>query len=223
MPPTVKAFGSRPTADSGNSIAAAPPPTHHPPTLPRSRIPVLVVRVLPLPPMIIRDTTPADFAAIAALTNQFILNTTVHFAYHPMTPADFDRAWRESSDRFPWFTVECDGRFAGYAKAGPWRTREAYQWTAEVGIYIEADFRGRGVGAALYTRLLDDLRARGFHSAIGGVTLPNPASVRLHERLGFQPVGVVRQAGHKFGQWLDVGFWQLLLRDGDHQPVPFAS
>jgi phosphinothricin acetyltransferase len=84
---------------------------------------------------------------------------------------------------------------------------------------MEADFRGRGVGAALYTRLLDDLRARGFHSAIGGVTLPNPASVRLHERLGFQPVGVVRQAGHKFGQWLDVGFWQLLLRDGDHQPA----
>lgn len=169
--------------------------------------------------MLIRDTTAADFPAIAALTNTFILNTTVHFGYEAVTPAELEQTWRDSSARYPWLTVECDGRFAGYAKAGPWRTRAAYQWTAEVGIYLESDFRGRGIGAALYAKLIDDLRARGFHSAIGGITLPNPASVRLHERLGFASVGVVRHGGHKFGQWLDVGFWQILLYDASHRPA----
>jgi phosphinothricin acetyltransferase len=167
-----------------------------------------------------RPTHEQDFQAIAGLTNEFIRSTAVHFGYEPVTPEELAAVWRETRDRYPWLSAEVDGRFAGYAKAGAWRTRTAYQWTAEVGIYIEEWARGRGVGRTLYQALLDELRTRGFHSAIGGITLPNEPSVRLHEALGFKPVGVVRDAGHKLGAWHDVGFWQLILRDGAHEPRP---
>ena len=87
--------------------------------------------------------------------------------------------------------------------------RAAYRWTPEVGIYLDPAATGGGLGRELYGRLLAVLRAQGFHSAIGGITLPNPASVALHEKLGFEAMGIVREAGHKHGRWYDVGFWQL--------------
>ncbi|HWL93252.1 MAG TPA: GNAT family N-acetyltransferase [Phycisphaerae bacterium] len=169
--------------------------------------------------MLIRPAIKEDFPAIAELTNDFIRSTAVHFAYEPVSAGELEDQWRETRVRFPWFTAEINGRFAGYAKAGPWRTRAAYQWTAEVGIYIEAVHRGSGVGKRLYTALIDELRERGFHSAVGGMTQPNDASARLHERLGFEFVGSFREAGRKMGEWHDVAFWQLLLRDSTHCPV----
>lgn len=172
--------------------------------------------------MVIRPTTESDFPAIAALTNRFIRFTAVHFAYDPVTPEELAATWRDSVVTYPWLTAEFEGRFAGYAKAGPWRTRAAYQWTAEAGLYIEDTCRGRGIGTRLYSALMDALRDRGFHSVIGGITLPNDGSVRLHERLGFQHVGTVRHAGHKLGAWHDVGFWQLMLRDERQVPTHLA-
>ncbi|MBL9032384.1 MAG: N-acetyltransferase [Phycisphaerae bacterium] len=168
--------------------------------------------------MRIRPTIERDMEAMTALTNTFIVSTAVHFAFEPLEPGEMARMWLDGRDRYPWLTAEIDGRFAGYAKAGPWRTRAAYQWTAEAGIYVEESSRGRGVGKALYAEIIDDLRRRGFHSVIGGVTLPNEASVRLHESLGFEFVGRFREAGHKLGHWHDVGFWQRMLRDSAHTP-----
>ncbi|MFN0132611.1 MAG: N-acetyltransferase family protein [Phycisphaerales bacterium] len=168
--------------------------------------------------MLIRPTIEADLPAITSLTNTFIVATPIHFSFEPLPVAEMLHMWREGRDRYPWLTAEVDGRFAGYAKAGVWRTRAAYQWTAEAGIYVETDCRARGIGSALYAAIIDDLRRRGFHSVIGGVTLPNQASVKLHESLGFEFVGRFRHAGHKFGQWHDVGFWQLPLRDDTHHP-----
>jgi phosphinothricin acetyltransferase len=106
----------------------------------------------------------------------------------------------------------------GYAKAGEWRARAAYRWTTETGVYLSPDACGRGVGNALYGRLLAVLRAQGFHAAIGGIALPNPASVRLHERLGFTAIGTFPRAGRKFDRWHDVGFWHLPLQPADHEP-----
>lgn len=173
--------------------------------------------------MRVRPTIEADFAAIAALTNGFIRKTAIHFGYAEVTAAELIDAWRSSRATYPWLTAEVDGAFAGYAKAGVWRTREAYQWTAESGIYVEASRRGSGVGRALYAELIEELRRRGFHSVIGGVTLPNDASVRLHESMGFEFVGRVRDAGHKLGAWHDVGFWQLMLRGAVHEPGSVRS
>lgn len=168
--------------------------------------------------MHIRPVADGDFVAIAELTNHFILRTSTHFASQPVTPDELRDAWCASRQRYPWLTADADGRFAGFAKAGPWRTRAAYGWTAEAGIYMVEACRGRGLGSTLYAALIDELRRRGFHSVIGGVTLPNEASVRLHEKLGFEPCGVVKRAGFKFGAWHDVGFWQRMLREPEHRP-----
>jgi phosphinothricin acetyltransferase len=162
----------------------------------------------------VRPAQAEDFDAIAALTNIYINGTAVHFSYVPVTPDELRAMWETTRDRFPWLVAEAGGAFAGYAKAGVWRTRDAYNWTTEVGIYIEPSAQGKGVGRELYALLLRRLRTAGFRSAIGGITLPNPASVRLHQSLGFEHVGTVKQAGLKFDAWHDVAFYQKMLVDG---------
>ncbi|MCA9294171.1 MAG: N-acetyltransferase [Phycisphaerales bacterium] len=159
----------------------------------------------------IRPTSPGDFEAIANLTNHYIRHTAVHFGYQDVTAQDFEQAWRETHNTYPWLTAELDGRFAGYAKAGVWRERAAYKFSAETAIYIE-DFAYRtGIARALYQTLLDELKARGFHTAVAGATLPNDVSVRFHEAMGFKTIGTFREVGRKFDQWHDVIFWQKML------------
>lgn len=99
----------------------------------------------------------------------------------------------------------------GYAYASRHRERAAYRLTAETSVYVAPSAQGRGVGRALYDALLAELAARGFHVALAGITLPNPASVALHEAVGYRPVGVFEAVGFKFGRWHDVGWWQLAL------------
>lgn len=164
-----------------------------------------------MPAPTIRPVTPADFPAIAALTNHFILNTSIHFGLAAVTADELRASWEKTRDRFPFLVAELDNRFAGYAKAGTWRERAAYDNTAEVGIYVALDLHAKGIGRALYIALINDCRARGFHSLVGGLTLPNPASQRLHESVGFTHVGNFREAGRKFNAWHDVAFYQLML------------
>jgi phosphinothricin acetyltransferase len=159
----------------------------------------------------IRSVEDADWPAIADLTNHYIEHTAVHFGYEPVTPTELRDLWWPKRDLYP-FLVAADGaRFLGYAKAGLWRERAAYKWTAEVGIYVARDAQRTGVGTRLYQALIDECRERGFHSLVGGITLPNEPSVRLHERVGFVKVAHFAHAGFKFGAWHDVGFWQVML------------
>jgi len=174
--------------------------------------------------MLIRPARADDFDAIAAITNHYIATTAIHFGHEPVTADELRTAFGDSEARFPWFvTLAADGSVAGYAKAGTFRARAAYQWTTETGIYLAPAHCGRGLGEPLYRTLLDALRTRGFHSAIGGIALPNTASVRLHERLGFVAAGVIQQAGWKFAKWHDLGFWQLRLAGADVPPPTLAS
>ncbi len=166
----------------------------------------------------LRPAAADDFDAIAAITAPYVETTAIHFAYEPPTAAELRGQWGGPDGRFPWRVAEDDGTVVGYAKAGEWRSRAAYQWTAEVGFYLAPDRRGRGVGTVLLAGLIDALIARGFRSAIGGVTLPNPASVALMERAGFTPIGRFAAVGWKLDAWHDVGFWQRILR-GDDAPV----
>jgi len=168
--------------------------------------------------MLIRTVQDSDFPAIAALTNRYIVGSCVHFGYEPVTAEELQAGWRKNGARYPFIVAEERGVFAGYAKAGAWRERAAYAWTAEVGIYVEPTNHRNGIGRLLYERLFDILREQGYHSVIGGITLPNEASVRLHESMGFEYSGTVKQAGWKLGAWHDVAFYQLLLRGGDHRP-----
>jgi L-amino acid N-acyltransferase YncA len=127
----------------------------------------------------------------------------------------------ESGSRtHPWLVYERDGEVAGYAYAGVHRTRAAYRWTAEVTAYVAQSHQRAGVGRALYEELLARLRAQNFRLAVAGITLPNDASVGLHEALGFEPVGVYRNIGWKFGSWHDVGWWQLDLGEPQTSPPP---
>lgn len=162
--------------------------------------------------MRVRPVTSDDFDAIAALTNVYIRDTAIHFGETSVTAAELRDGWAASRERHPFLVAEDDdGTFLGYAKAGSWRTREAYRFTAEVGIYVEARAQRRGVGVTLYAALIEACRAKGFHVLIGGITMPNEPSVRLHERLGFERIGVFPEVGRKFDAWHAVGFWQLTL------------
>lgn len=161
--------------------------------------------------MLIRDFGPDDVAPACALTNHFIRETAVHFGASPHTDREFEAVWMAGRKRYPWLAAEVDGRFAGYAKAGEWRAREAYRHTAEVSIYLDPSFHKRGIGRGLYGELLRRLRDSGFHTAVGGMTLPNEPSARLHEALGFRYVGAFREVGRKFDAWHDTGWWQIML------------
>jgi phosphinothricin acetyltransferase len=111
----------------------------------------------------------------------------------------------------PWLLAEDAAGVAGYAYAGPWRVRAAYRHSVETSIYLAPRAAGRGIGRSLYAALLDALRERDVHAVIGGVSLPNAASVALHERMGFAQVARFEEVGFKFGRWIDVGYWQLRL------------
>ncbi|HUJ59153.1 MAG TPA: GNAT family N-acetyltransferase [Kofleriaceae bacterium] len=159
----------------------------------------------------IRPAEAGDFTAIAAITNHYIATSSIHFGYEPVTAAELAAGWRGHA-RHPWL-VHVEDAVIAYAKAGVWRERAAYAWTCELGIYVAHDARGRGIGGALYRALIDEVRTRGFRSAIAGITLPNPGSVALHERLGFRSIGIVREAGFKHERWHDVAFYQLPLAE----------
>jgi L-amino acid N-acyltransferase YncA len=106
----------------------------------------------------------------------------------------------------------------GFAKSSPHRGRCAYAYSAEVSVYIDPNWHGRGVGKALYGRLIPMLKSQGYVTLIAGISLPNAASQRLHESFGFKPAGVFHRVGWKFGRWHDVGYWELSLRDGPAPP-----
>lgn len=161
--------------------------------------------------MQIRAPRDADFAALAAITNHYIATTAIHFGYDAVSEAELRDTWERDRARFPWLVAEREGAVLGYAKAGTWRARSAYQWTAETGIYIADTARGQGAGRALYATLLEELARRGFHSAVAGVTLPNDASVALHRAFGFRSVGVFEDAGFKLGAWHAIEFFQKPL------------
>ena len=159
----------------------------------------------------IRPVTAADAPALAAIYNPYIRDTTITFEEEPVAAEEMAARIAKVTEAHPWLVWEEAGRVLGFAYASPWRARAAYRHSTETAIYVAMDQQGRGLGTALYRALLDELRTRGFHLVLGGVALPNEASVRLHERLGFRKAGHMREAGRKFGRWIDVGFWERLL------------
>jgi L-amino acid N-acyltransferase YncA len=159
----------------------------------------------------IRSATPADSEAICALYNPYVLETTITFEEAAISPAEMENRIRETLPSLPWLLWEQDGSVCGYAHASKWKGRCAYRHSAEVTVYLDPAFTGRGIGSKLYQALLPALRERGFHTAIGGIALPNLASIALHQRLGFRRVAHFEQVGWKFGHWIDVVYWQLLL------------
>ena len=144
-----------------------------------------------------------------------VRDTVTSFEARPPGIAEFRERIRASLDRRLWLVCEREGVVAGYAYATQFNAREAYIWSVEVSVYVHPEHYRRGMGRALYTSLFACLALQGFCTAVARITLPNPASVSLHEAMGFQPVGVNRGIGYKRGQWHDVGIWQMQI-----QPKP---
>lgn len=168
---------------------------------------------------LLRFATEADAVAVRAIYAPFCEMTPTSFESHAPAPTEMRDRIRKTTAQFPWLVCERDGLVLGYAYAGAHRERAAYRWAVDVAVYIGDGSRRNGVGRALYTALFRLLVAQGYFKAYAGVTLPNAASVGLHEAMGFTPVGIYRGVGCKFGAWHDVGWWQLGLQPEVAQPA----
>jgi phosphinothricin acetyltransferase len=167
----------------------------------------------------IRDAIEEDAAACAAIYRPFVTGTAVSFEVEAPSEAEMAGRIREAVRTHAWLVAEVGDRLAGYAYARPFAAREAYRWSCETSIYLEAGRRRSGVGRALYGVLLARLVERGFRVAVAKMTLPNAASEGLHAALGFRPVGVHRRIGFKHGIWHDIAISQLDLVTGDDPPT----
>lgn len=159
----------------------------------------------------IRQIVPSDFEAIANIYNHYISDSVISFEIIPVSISEMkDRVESIVTKGLPWLVAEEVGEVIGYAYASQWNSRSAYKNSVEVSVYLSHLKTSQGVGTALYEALFEQLKGR-FHTAIGGITLPNPASVSLHEKFGMQKVAHFKEVGFKFEQWLDVGYWQVNL------------
>lgn len=175
----------------------------------------------------LRAATPADAAALAAIYAPYVTGSAITFELEAPDAAEMRARMEAVAGRYPWIVAEAgDGRLAGYAYACPFRARAAYRFAVETTLYLAPEATGRGLGTALYRPLLETLEAQGFTQAIAAIALPNEASVRLHERLGFAHAGTYAQVGYKLGRWLDVGLWQRALApvgEAPREPLPLSA
>ncbi|WP_027485923.1 GNAT family N-acetyltransferase [Allorhizobium undicola] len=163
-------------------------------------------------PLVIRDATEADLAAIRDIYNHAVEHTTAIWN-EVLIDLDNRRAWMElrHARGFPVLVAEREGRVAGYASYGDWRAFDGYRHTVEHSVYVEKNQRGAGIGKALMRALIERARGANMHVMIAAIEAGNAASIRLHESLGFRLVGIHEQVGMKFGRWLDLAAMELRL------------
>mgnify|MGYP001037163643 CR=1 FL=1 len=159
----------------------------------------------------IRPATIADAAAICDIYNPYIRDTFISFETEPVTPEQIKHRILDITASFPWLVCVENEQILGYAYATKWRTRAAYQHAVETSVYLSPDAAGKGLGSALYRALIAELQKLPVHVVIGGIALPNAASVALHEKMGYEKVAHFAQVGKKFDRWIDVGYWQRVL------------
>jgi len=163
------------------------------------------------PTHVVRPAVPEDSIAIATLYNRFVIESTATFELAPVDAATMAERLEGSPAGLRWLVVESSAeRVVGYASVAPWKPRGAYARTVETSVYLEAGHQGQGLGKAVYGQLLGEIWSQGYHAALAGIALPNAISIGLHERLGFQKAGVLKEVGFKFGRWIDIGYWQAL-------------
>jgi phosphinothricin acetyltransferase len=166
----------------------------------------------------IRLARDADAEAIAAIYRPIVETTAISFETDAPDAAEICQRVADTLPVYPWLVCDIDGEVAGYAYATKHRVRAAYRWSVDTSVYIDEARRRLGVGRGLYQSLFAILAAQGFVNAFAGIALPNAGSVGLHEAVGFAPLGVYRRVGFKFGEWRDVGWWQLALKAHEASP-----
>ncbi|WP_049970961.1 arsinothricin resistance N-acetyltransferase ArsN1 family B [Haladaptatus cibarius] len=159
----------------------------------------------------IRRAEVDDAPQITSIYAPIVRDTIISFETTPPNEKEMASRIRNTLPNYPWLVCEHEGDICGYAYATNHRTREAYQWSVDVSVYVHDSYRRSGIGRGLYESLFALLRKQGFYNAYAGIALPNPASVSLHESLGFEQVGTYEAVGYKHGAWHDVGWWHLQL------------
>ncbi|HEY1172284.1 MAG TPA: arsinothricin resistance N-acetyltransferase ArsN1 family B [Verrucomicrobiae bacterium] len=157
----------------------------------------------------IREVTAQDAEKVCAIYNHYVLSTTVTFEEEAVSAEAMRKRFADVTAVYPWLIFETDGQVLGYAYARRFHERAAYRHTVELAVYVANGGHGKGVGSALYGELIGRLKKLNMHVALGGIALPNEKSVALHEKLGFKKVAHLEEVGWKFGQWIDVGYWEL--------------
>ena len=169
---------------------------------------------------LIRLARVGDAAQITTIYAPVVASSAISFELDPPTEAIIAERIASTLPAYPWLVSEDAGSIVGYAYASQHRSRAAYQWSADVSVYIHERWRGQGAGRALYTMLFALLQAQGYANIYAGIALPNPGSVALHEAMGMTPVGIYRHVGYKLGAWHDVGWWEGALQSPPEPPAP---
>ena len=169
--------------------------------------------------VLIRQATAEDAAAIAAIYAPYVAASTATFEEVAPDAIEMARRMRGDGIDYPWLVAEDAGRVLGYASSGGFRTRSAYRWSVETGVYVAETAQRRGVARLLMVALLDELTEARFVTAIASISLPNVASVALHAALGYRLAGTIKAPGYKLGQWIDIGYFQRDLAERSEPPV----
>jgi phosphinothricin acetyltransferase len=160
----------------------------------------------------IRPVNTADAPAICGIYNYYIANTAISFEEDPVSVAEMEDRIRTVTAEYPWFVREEGSETLAYAYVHKWQERMAYRYAAELSIYVKHGQEGRGMGRELMARLLEAVRETEIRALVSGITIPNDRSIALHEKFGFQKVARFNEIGFKLDQWLDVGYWELIIR-----------
>jgi L-amino acid N-acyltransferase YncA len=165
----------------------------------------------------IRNVSEQDVLWICDIYNHYIEHTDASFEEECLTVTQMSERIRSvQSSGYCWLVAESEGEVIGYAYSTRWSERSAYRYTVEVSVYLNPTVQAQGWGTKLYEALFKELRKNSFHMVIAGITLPNPASIALHEKFGMKKAAVFDEVGYKFGQWKDVGYWQVQLTDTEN-------
>jgi phosphinothricin acetyltransferase len=149
--------------------------------------------------------------AICGIYNYYVKHTVISFEENPISMKEMESRILDISSVYPWLVLEEAGDLIGYAYVNKWKERTAYGFSVEQSIYLKQGHEGKGLGTTLLTRLLEEVKKTNIHAVIAGITLPNERSVALHEKAGFTKIAQFKEIGFKLNQWLDVGYWELLL------------
>jgi phosphinothricin acetyltransferase len=161
--------------------------------------------------IMIRPVKSSDAVSITGIYNYYIKNSVITFEEIPLSIHEMEARILKIGAQYPWLVWEESGEISGYAYVNTWKEKTAYRYAAELSIYVRHDSRRKGIGRELLSRLLEEVRKTNIHALVSGITLPNEASVALHEQFGFTQIASFKEIGFKFDQWLDVGYWELIV------------
>jgi len=159
----------------------------------------------------IRQVKSEDATQVCDIYNYYVEQTIVTFEESAVSVPDMESRIIENTSKYPWIVYSEGNKTLGYAYASKWKSRCAYKYSVETTVYLRPEVKGQGIGSKLYKELLTQLKEKNIHAAIGGIALPNDASIALHEKLGFKKIGQFKEVGYKFDKWIDVGYWELIF------------